>query len=171
MKERTGFVSNSSSSSFIVAFPFIPHSQEEISNLLFTNGTPGGYPVEKVSQVVFNDILGSFPLSEEEMVKELSPAYSYMRDWEAQNPAPDWPKADASVKERKDFNKKHDAFYKKQNKERERRAKIRATEFIKENKEAVFLKFSYSDEDGSFYSSMEHDGTFDQLPHITISHH
>jgi hypothetical protein len=35
MKIRTGFVSNSSSSSFIVAFAKVPESQEELQQMLF----------------------------------------------------------------------------------------------------------------------------------------
>ena len=40
MKRRTGFVSNSSSSSFIVAFPHKPVDCKEMEELLF-RGNPG----------------------------------------------------------------------------------------------------------------------------------
>jgi hypothetical protein len=43
--------------------------------------------------------------------------------------------------------------------------------FIHQNIEKYIYKFSYSDEDGRLFSSLEHGGTFDTLPHITISHH
>jgi hypothetical protein len=37
MKIRNGFVSNSSSSSFIVALPFEPKSREDVKKTLFDN--------------------------------------------------------------------------------------------------------------------------------------
>jgi hypothetical protein len=44
-------------------------------------------------------------------------------------------------------------------------------EFIKENNNTFVYIFSYSDEEGQFGSEMEHGGTFDELPHIRLSHH
>ena len=38
-------------------------------------------------------------------------------------------------------------------------------------KKCFIYTFRYSDEDGDFYSEMEHGGTFNELPHVRISHH
>lgn len=45
-------------------------------------------------------------------------------------------------------------------------------EMIKKgNKKGFLYYFHYSDESGGFWSEMEHGGTFDELPHIRVSHH
>lgn len=44
-------------------------------------------------------------------------------------------------------------------------------QFIKKNNNKFVYIFEYSDEEGEFGSEMEHGGTFDELPHIRISHH
>ena len=44
-------------------------------------------------------------------------------------------------------------------------------QFIKNNNNKFVYIFDYSDEEGTFGSEMEHGGTFDELPHIRISHH
>lgn len=43
--------------------------------------------------------------------------------------------------------------------------------FIKENNNNFIYFFDYSDENGEFGSEMEHGGTFNELPHIRLSHH
>lgn len=43
--------------------------------------------------------------------------------------------------------------------------------FISENIGKYIYMYTYSDEDGEFYSRMEHGGTFNYLPHLQISHH
>ena len=65
MKIRTGFVSNSSSSSFIVAFPRKPKSKEDVLSMMFGKNVDGfvnsSYGEEKISneiiaKTVFTDI-------------------------------------------------------------------------------------------------------------------
>jgi hypothetical protein len=43
-------------------------------------------------------------------------------------------------------------------------------DLIKDN-HGYLYNFSYSDENSSWGSEMEHGGTFDKLPHIRTSHH
>ncbi|KKK77527.1 hypothetical protein LCGC14_2852710, partial [marine sediment metagenome] len=57
MKIRQGFISNSSSSSFIVAFPKIPKNQNELQTMLFGDkesyGTPWqNWPAQQVASTV-----------------------------------------------------------------------------------------------------------------------
>ena len=63
MKIRQGFVSNSSSSSFIVLFPHAPKSAEEVKEILFSDEKLYGSPysdtmwdTSKVSKTLFEDI-------------------------------------------------------------------------------------------------------------------
>ena len=61
MKHRPGFVSNSSSSSFVVAFDKIPENVKELQHMLFGNekifaGYENGYPVEEIAAIVFEDM-------------------------------------------------------------------------------------------------------------------
>jgi len=64
MKLRNGFVSNSSSSSFVVSFPREPKNFEDVKNMLFDEGQTlyvepyddGSYTVEQVAKTVWDDI-------------------------------------------------------------------------------------------------------------------
>ena len=47
----------------------------------------------------------------------------------------------------------------------------KADEFMKELKGKLFFRFSYGDEDGAYYSALEHGDLFENLSHICISHH
>ena len=60
MKIRNGFVSNSSSSSFLVILPYAPTSKEDIKDILFGGGYTmdelwNGKKIEDLSQRIFND--------------------------------------------------------------------------------------------------------------------
>ena len=46
-----------------------------------------------------------------------------------------------------------------------------AIKFVKQNEGSYLYIFNYGDEDGTFMGEMEHGGTFKNLPHITISKH
>ena len=48
---------------------------------------------------------------------------------------------------------------------------VKAIELIKENEGRYAYVFSYGDEDGEFFSELEHHNDWGGLPHIRISHH
>ena len=58
MKTRNGFVSNSSSSSFIVAFPYKPKNAKEVLDIMFDGkeGSINELTYSEISTRVFNDI-------------------------------------------------------------------------------------------------------------------
>jgi hypothetical protein len=80
MKVRRGFVSNSSSSSFIVAFDRIPQTVGEVQKALFGGSETydyenwdgiDKYPAEQVAGQVWKDIQSQVPNDEDEIKDEL----------------------------------------------------------------------------------------------------
>jgi len=79
MKIRTGFVSNSSSSSFLVAWDKKPESVEEVCEILFGNSSLHSYyddtfPTIELAEVIFNDTTEA---SKDAIYDEVSMSYSY----------------------------------------------------------------------------------------------
>jgi hypothetical protein len=82
MKIRQGFVSNSSSSSFIVVFPKVPENKEDVHQILF-RGKEGGLSVydkdglsfNQISEIVYNDIKS--PVTKDELIELFSHRYHY----------------------------------------------------------------------------------------------
>jgi hypothetical protein len=171
MKTKTSFVTNSSSSSFIVAFNNVPQSVEEMKNLLFPyeseylnpyvfdSDDPKSWPVEQVAETVFND-LGQ-ELNDEEFIEELQsgscdliPSRPYAYD----NSEKDWGK----IRER----------YEKEAKEDEDFAKEIVRQYRLRFPDSKFYRFEYSDNDGRYSSALEHGNLFENLdPVIYISKH
>lgn len=159
MKQRFGFVSNSSSSSFVVAFPKILQNAAEMQELIFGKEsfwTPsdsyyGKYPASRVAETLFEDFMKQIPLTKNKLIKELT--YGWITG------QPDWDYSD-DKKQREKIDKAITKF-----------KTALAKKFMKANKGKFFYLFSYADENGSYYSALEHGGIFDSLPHIVISHH
>lgn len=160
MKTRNGFVSNSSSSSFVVGFKKdqLPKNAEEMRKLLYGElkevGEWGEFiSTERLAKRVWEDFEKQEPATPEVIMENLCSRDYLDLDYD------DFKTEDDRI----DF----DAYHLEQeilaNKETER--------IIKENPNLVFYVFSYSDGDGSFCSNLEHCGTFDKLFNIRISHH
>jgi len=165
VKQRAGFVSNSSSSSFIVAFPFIPRNPSEVETLLFPNGEKYSEQFENIefATTVFSDMQGKLPLTMDEIIEEFSSGWLIdMDDWDAEHRA----EYEACFKD-SSFNE----FYEKKRKEEMRRSKILAKKWTKDNPDRLFFSFQYGDESGSYFSQMEHGGLFSNLPNKQISLH
>jgi len=155
MKTRNGFVSNSSSSSFIVGFKEIPKSVEELQKLLFGDSCCIAAYGDTVSakhaaEFIFGDLQRQKPSSPEDVVKEVQggyfPGYPNM-NYGKDN---DW-----------------DAFWQLCS---EKGQEV-AQKFLNENPDCTFFVFSYGDNGGNFEATLEHGNTFKNLPHLHISHH
>lgn len=257
MKIRSGFVSNSSSSSFIVAFPKKPATQDDVLKEMFPRDPMGTVPDPfsngpglshtAIAEQVFSDIQGeSNSVTRDDLLEEFVGRYCFLsgalyyagapyhasdetlthqyiesnmayeatckeftsleRDMILTHVGPpvpyasdnttDWntkkPHTKADVDAYNVYRKQVESFKKKNKKylaakkkadetQREfwdtqhmlskKLAEVDLSEFLKDNEGKFITRFTYSDNDGTQSSLMEHSGIFNNLPHITISHH
>lgn len=164
MKVKQDFVTNSSSSSFIVAFDKPVESLDEIKGKIMF--------IEK-AEAVFKDIQDQKPLR---IIKDCPPCLERISEevgagyFEGYNM--DYPRINRSdfATEQEYFKANRKAFD-EHDKINKKKAKQIAEKFIEQNEGKVAYFFSYSDNDGEFWSEMEHGDTFRNFPHVTISHH
>jgi hypothetical protein len=171
MKSRLGFVSNSSSSSFIVAFekPIERYKEEELKLLLFRTTDPviKGYyddlstdellkcALQNAQEVSLNEDLSfRFPEEDEE-------SFYFPKDyWDA-----------TETLKAQGF----DEYSKKIEEEMIRTAKEKTRDLLKEVRKRKYVPayyyFYFSDNDGSVYSYLEHEGIFERLPYLMENNH
>jgi len=178
MKTRPGFVSNSSSSSFVVAFPHIPKGVSGVHELLFKTDRTGVvdyYEYEtsttKVAAQVWDDIykqLENFPRTTDYLRTEIN-GYSGDGSWareriaeEAGVPFDELAKLEGTARILAD------KFIAQHVDPEDDKVLL---EFIDEHPDAAVFVFTYADDDGEFFSIMEHGEIFHLLPHYQFGHH
>jgi hypothetical protein len=170
MKFRAGFVSNSSSSSFIICLPRRPKTVEELQSWLFPDGEKAVqgygdvYSTLQIARRVFLDISGD-ALAMSEMTEKLSRG-TLVKGMFSDVKIPEYPMMlwDKTKEERT-------AAYAKYDDDMQRAATEIAERFMSQNEGSIFFAVNYADDCGDFESTMEHGHVFRHIPHQQISHH
>jgi hypothetical protein len=180
VKIRSGFVSNSSSSSFIVGFEKVPTTVEEMEAVLFDDAFPDlrspwdwedlVYDAHTVATTVFGD-LKKRELTRAQLLDMLDSGSLSDNIIPGNTEYPETPDYD---KDREKWDAAWERYY------AEKKVYIQKVydhvlaphrgRNAGKNK-LHFYGFTYSDEDGGYGSTLEHGGLFRRVFHIHISQH
>jgi hypothetical protein len=174
VKIRNGFISNSSSSSFIIAIPSKDIPLNEFCQLIFGDekafpnlcvseygdeyyNQPWTFDIEKIAKLIQSQLR---EISYEDMIYEYQCGY----DEETYSIQSELWNKQLTLEERT-------VEYKKIGEKSKEIAKKNIDKFISDNPNSQFYCIEFSDNDGSLYSSLEHGPTFSKIPHLVISKH
>jgi hypothetical protein len=180
MKTRDGFVSNSSSSSFIVCFPKVPSDVNELRKMLFGDeeiyqGPYGGeWSTRQVADTVWSVLRRQKPLSLREIAEEMDTSFRYGGTMESPPDPPQYPpelygRTDLSEVDLQSIRDQYERDSDEWNREFEVWQKRAARKFIGDNPGQMF-RFTFSDDD-DYGAALEHGDVFAKLPHVRISNH
>ena len=176
MKLKCDFITNSSSSSFIVAWPTKIKEYGDVKQfMMFTEQAQVVFEdAKKKNKEMEDGLIQGLIIDDSEQIlnmvtEEISNGYfegcdSYFDDKEFQEIC----RVDIETEEHREKSRK---FYEKVEEKNKKTARGLAEKFVSKNKGKFLYFFSYSDNDGEFYSKMEHDDIFSKLEYLRISHH
>lgn len=170
MKLKTSFITNSSSSTFIVAWPMKITTIEDVYSFI----------PYKYAKTIFDDAVGTTPIykndqgATEILAHKISPdvfSGSYTNKF---NSIKDEFCKSEGITTKELYENNHwylqflDHFYWKQGEASYEKAK----RFLEEISEDTYIYiFSYSDEDGEYFAEIEHGNVFHKLKHIKVNCH
>jgi hypothetical protein len=183
MKVRNGFVSNSSSSSFLVVFDKLPDNENELKELMFPEMSNDDHitiydrvlHVGEVINRVFSDLQNNKKFYSLEDFTE-NDIQNHFGGWDI------YEEAEEILK--KEFPKLNDMrhqncdkytddqrreAYEQFNTIQNNLSNVAFKEFFEKHLGKVFVEFDYSDNEGD--EVLEHYGIFNNLPNKTTSHH
>jgi len=194
MKIRNGFVSNSSSSSFILKFDQFPTSVEETKVMLYgenppilTNFWDDAISTQKVSEILFRDFKDPVTITLNEMISTVREEIDSFNDHnyvegfcfvEGTEFADEFDNLYAKIKKFEKTSNKYgkDWDWKTHYDKLDEMSKpmldlVEKSIRVKYNDDDVFCQMEYGDESGQIFAYIEHGGVLDPFTIQRFSHH
>ena len=185
MKIRNGFVSNSSSSSFLISLSKIPENNIEVHKLFFQDldydkdiiGDDRSFPIKRLSTIIYEDIIYFNNLDEAEKLKMIKAEivdnmikekwnykkqeFEYIVDKQYFIVDDHIQQLINDIEDKVDYDEK--AFFEL--------SEIYYKNYLENNKNSKLVALSYSDNDDFINSYLEHGNHWYNVIHIKNNHH